>query len=163
MDGVESIEIEVLGANNRIVLDAAGHPNLEARIEIDRQAEELSPRLDSNRQTVSFDLENRLPPGKYTLSIKFQSRILEERHGLFIQPYEGALGTVEHLLAIESQTADARRIFPCWDEPAFRAAFQLSIKTRRQNTVLSNMPLCGASLWTGPENRRLRQNAVDRE
>jgi aminopeptidase N len=112
-----------------------------ARIENDRQAEELSPQLDSNRQIVSFGLENRLPPGNYTLSIKFQSRILEEPQGLFIQPYQGAPGTVEQLLAIESQAADARRIFPCWDEPAFRAAFQLSIKTRRQNTVLSNMPI----------------------
>src|SRR3984893_15281784 len=96
---------------------------------------------ESNQQTVSFVLENRLPPGNYTLSIKFQSRIREEPHGLFIQPYEGAPGTVEHLLAIEPLTGDARRIFPCWDEPAFRATFQLSIKTRRQNTVLSNMPI----------------------
>jgi aminopeptidase N len=141
IDGVESIEIEVLEPTNRIVLNALDTQITRARIEIDRQAEELSPQLDSNRQTVSFDLENRLPPGKYTLSIKFQSRILEEPHGLFIQPYEGALGTVEQLLAIVSQTADARRIFPCWDEPSFRAAFQLSIKTRRQNTVLSNMPV----------------------
>jgi aminopeptidase N len=141
IDGVESIEIEVLQPTNRIVLNALNTQITRARIEIDRQAEELSPQLDANRQTVSFDLENQLSPGNYTLSIKFQSTILEEPHRLFSQSYEGALGTVEHLLAIESQTADARRIFPCWDEPAFRATFQLSVKTGRQNRVLSNMPV----------------------
>ena len=73
IDGVESIEIEVLEPTNRIVLNALNTQITRARIEIDRQAEELSPQLDANRQTVSFDLENQLPPGNYTLSIKFQS------------------------------------------------------------------------------------------
>src|ERR1700730_1900593 len=66
IDGVESIEIEVLEPTNRIVLNALDTQITRARIEIDRQAEELSPQLDSNRQTVSFDLENRLPSGRYT-------------------------------------------------------------------------------------------------
>ena len=123
----------------------------KARIEIDDQSEQLSPEFDRNQQTVSFHLTNILPPGKYTLSLKFQSRIIEEPHGLFIQRYEvETLGAVEHLLVAEPQTAETRRIFPCWDEPEFRATFQLSVKTGSQNTVFSNMPIVvEQSTWTG--------------
>ena len=140
-DGVESIEIEVVQPTSRIVLNAVDMQISRARIEIDGRSEELAPQLDSNQQTVSFDLESPLQPGKYTLSIKFQSRITEEPRGLFIQPCKGMLGTVEHLLATGPQAAGARRIFPCWDEPSFRATHQLSIKTGSQNTVLSNTPV----------------------
>jgi aminopeptidase N len=141
-DGVETIEIEALKPTDRIVLNALDTQIAEARIEIGDRTEELAPQFDSNLQTVWFDLKDELPPGKYMLSVKFQSRMIEQPAGLFIQPYgEGVLGASETLLATELQTADARRIFPCWDDPGFRATFQLSVKTEKQNTVISNMPV----------------------
>jgi aminopeptidase N len=39
------------------------------------------------------------------------------------------------------EPVDARRVFPCWDEPVFRAVFQLTVKTKQENTVMSNMPV----------------------
>jgi aminopeptidase N len=142
LDGVESIEIEVLKPTTQIVLNAVDTEIAKARIEIDNQPEQLSPNFDRNGQTVSFHLTHILPVGKYTLSLQFQNRIVEEPHGLFIRRYEvGPVGAVEHLLLAGPQTAETRRIFPCWDEPEFRANFQLSIKTGSQNTVFSKMPI----------------------
>jgi aminopeptidase N len=141
-EGVESVEIEVLQPTNRIVLNAFETQITEARIQIGDRAQELSPQFDSNQQTVSFALENVLPPGKFTLSIKFQSRIAEQPQGLFILRYgDGLVGAAARLLATKLQTTGSRVIFPSWDEPAFRATFQLSIKTETQNTVISNMPV----------------------
>jgi aminopeptidase N len=137
-DGVESIEVEVLKPTTRIVLNALETEITKAKIETGGRPEEITPQFDLNRQTVSFDLKDELQPGKYTLSIKFQSRIIEQPHGLFIQRYENSVyGSAEDLLA----TAGTRQIFPCWDEPAFRAAFQLSVKTGRQDTVISSTPI----------------------
>jgi Peptidase M1 N-terminal domain len=76
-DGVESIEIEVLKPTKRIVLNALETQIAKATIEVGEHAEELIPRFDLSQQTVSFDLPNELPPGSFTLSIKFQSRIIE--------------------------------------------------------------------------------------
>ncbi len=141
-DGIESIEIEVLKPTNWIVLNALDTQIAEARIEIGDQAERLTPEFDSKQERVTFDLKNVLQPGKYTLSIRFQSRIVERPHGLFLQPYkDGELAATEHLLATELQTDDTRRVFPCWDESTFRATFQLSVKTGKENTVISNMPV----------------------
>jgi len=43
------------------------------------------------------------------------------------------------LYATHFQTIGARQIFPCWDEPEFKATFNISIKHRKEYTVLSNM------------------------
>src|SRR5580658_6701836 len=86
-DGVETIEIEALKPTDRIVLNALDTQIAEARIEIGDRTEELAPQFDSNLQTVWFDLKDELPPGKYMLSVKFQSRMIEQPAGLFIQPY----------------------------------------------------------------------------
>ena len=139
-DGVESIEIEVLKPTGHIVLNAVDTEIGAAKIAIGDRKEELTPQFDSNQQTVSFELTNILQPGLYTLSFKFQSRIGEQPHGLFVQHYDSN-GSLEHLLATELEPGDARRVFPCWDEPVFRAIFQLSVKARKENTVVSNMPV----------------------
>jgi aminopeptidase N len=139
-NGAESIEIEVLNPTNRIVLNAIEMDVSAARIEDGETQEELIPQFDSARQTVLFVTKRVLAPGKYTLWIKFQSRILEAPHGLFVQPYETPERT-EHVLATCMEPTNARRVFPCWDEPAFRAAFQLSVRTRKENTAVSNTPV----------------------
>ena len=140
-DGVESIAIEVLKPTSQIVLNTLDTQIAKAWIEIGDRREELAPKVDSNRQTVSFDLKNVLQPARYTLSIKFQSRIVEQPQGLFVHLCDEALDTVESLWATKPQATDTRRIFPCWDEPVFRATFQLSLKTGKQNTAISNMPV----------------------
>jgi len=139
-DGFESIEIEVLKPTDHIVLNAVDTEIVAAKIAISNHKEELTPQFDSNQQTVSFESHNILEPGLYTLSFKFQSRIGEQPHGLFIQHYDSN-GTLEHLLATDMEPGDARRVFPCWDEPVFRAIFQLSVKAKKENTVVSNMPV----------------------
>jgi len=138
--GFESIEIEVLKPTHHIVLNAVDTEIAAANIAIGDRKEELIPQFDSNQQTVSFESQNILELGLYTLSFKFQSRIGEQPHGLFIQHYDSH-GAMEHLLASEMEPGDARRVFPCWDEPVFRAIFQLSVKVRKENTVISNMPV----------------------
>jgi aminopeptidase N len=140
-DGVEAIEIEVLTPTNRIALNSLDTQITRAKIEIGDRQGELIPEFDANQQTVWFDLKSVLPPGKYRLSIKFQSGINEQPRGLFIQDCQDErLGALERLLATAPQTGNTRRIFPCWDEPAFQATVQLSVKTGKQNTVISNMP-----------------------
>jgi aminopeptidase N len=139
-DGVESIEIRVLNPVNRVVLNAVEIEISAARIAHDGTQEELIPQFDAVQQTVFFETRQVLEPGKYALTFNFKSRIFDVPHGLFVES-DQRKGNTEHLLATSMEPTDARRVFPCWDEPAFRATYQMSIRTRKEYTAISNTPV----------------------
>ena len=45
------------------------------------------------------------------------------------------------MLGTQMEPADARRMFPCWDEPVFRARFQLTVVVPEKHLAVSNMPI----------------------
>jgi aminopeptidase N len=138
--GSESIDVEVLKPTDRIVINAVDTEISQAKLSGSHTSEELTPQIDSNAETVAFQTKASLQPGSYQLSLTFRSKITEQPHGLFIQ-YFRIGDQLERLLATQMEPADARRLFPCWDEPAFRAVYQLTVKAKREDTVMSNMPV----------------------
>jgi aminopeptidase N len=140
--GSESIEVEVTKPTDRIVINAVDTEFSQARLSGSHGSAELTPQIDSNAETVTFLTKTLLQPGSYQLSLTFQSKITEQPHGLFIQ-YFRIGNQLDRLLSTHMEPTDARRLFPCWDEPAFRATFQLTVKAKKEDTVMSNMPVAG--------------------
>ncbi|HEX3445314.1 MAG TPA: M1 family metallopeptidase [Chthoniobacterales bacterium] len=138
-EGAEGIEIEVLKPSSQIVLNAVETEIWNASLAHGSSREGLKPQFDATNQVVQFTASMPLQPGSYTLSFSFRSKISSSSRGLFAQSYD-LRGKAESLLATRFEPANARRAFPCWDEPAFRATFQLSVKTLKKNTAVSNMP-----------------------
>lgn len=138
--GSETIEIEVLKASDRIVLNAVDIEISRATLSNSHYSEELTPQTDAKAETITFRTRNPLPAGSYQLSLTFRSKISEQPHGLFIQYYRSG-DKLQRLLSTQMEPADARRLFPCWDEPAFRAVYQLTVKAKLEETVISNSPI----------------------
>src|SRR5262249_25221271 len=63
-----------------------------------------------------------------------------QAQGLYYDRYQTDHGE-KLLMATQLQPTDARRIFPCWDEPAFRATFQLNVEVPQKWMAVSNMPI----------------------
>ena len=140
--GSESIEIQVLKAVDRIVVNAVDTEISRATLSGSSELEELTPQIDSKAETVAFQTKAALQPGTYHLSLTFQSKISEIPRGLFIQYYRSG-DNLEHIISTQMEPTDARKLFPCWDEPAFRAGYQLTVKAKKEETVMSNMPITG--------------------
>jgi Aminopeptidase N len=138
-EGAEGVEIEVLKPASQVVLNAVETEIWNASLAHGSSREELKPQFDAANQVVRFTTSTSLQPGSYTLSLSFRSKISSASRGLFAQSYD-LRDKAESLLATQFEPADARRAFPCWDEPSFRATFQLSVKTLKKNTAVSNMP-----------------------
>jgi aminopeptidase N len=99
-----------------------------------------SVRSDNRAQLTTVQLTAAAPPGLHRLTLTYQGRIETRAVGLFVQHYAKPRGGQGLLLSTQMEPADARRMFPCWDEPAFRASFQLSVTVPADWATVSNMP-----------------------
>jgi len=139
--GSERIEIEVRRPTAAIELNAVGLSVGSARLSGEGvEAGALAPVLDAARETLRFDLSSRLAPGRYQLDITFGGSVNREDRGLFAVRYriDGAPAT---MLATTMEPADARRVFPAWDEPSFRARFRLAVDLPSDFDGYSNTPV----------------------
>jgi puromycin-sensitive aminopeptidase len=88
------------------------------------------------RETIEVMLPEAVPPGEGTLTLAFRGKLRGDLRGLY------AARSGERAYAFtQLEAADARRFFPCFDEPAMKARFRLSVTTSTRNTVLSNNPV----------------------
>ena len=55
---------------------------------------------------------------------------------------------MKRMLSSKLEPADARRIFPCWDEPAFKATFTLTVTVSSTFMAVGNMPVVRARTWS---------------
>ena len=59
---------------------------------------------------------------------------------MFAQPYQRPDGSSTEMLTTQFEATDARRMLPCWDEPAFRATFELTVDIPASWQAVGNMP-----------------------
>lgn len=137
--GKIEIDIEVLTPARQIVLNALDMEITKASITAPKTIP-LEPKFDADAQTVSFELPETLSPGKYSLSIEFTGHLREQAQGLFYVRYAAADGK-KLMLASQMEPTDARRMFPCWDEPVFRASFEPTVVVPKKHLTVSNMPI----------------------
>ena len=81
-----------------------------------------------------------LKNGKHTIHIIFSGNITDTMHGLY-PCYFTHNGVKKQLFATQFESHHAREVFPCVDEPAAKAEYDLTLITRPGITVLGNMPV----------------------
>lgn len=106
-----------------------------------------SATIDNQPADVSFgefdelrlsqpNLEN----GNHTIHINFSGNITDAMHGLY-PCYFTHDGVKKQLFATQFESHHAREVFPCVDEPAAKAEYDLTLVTRTGIAVLGNMPV----------------------
>ena len=100
--------------------------------------ESSEPTLNEEFETATFDFESDLPLGPATVEISFTGILNDQLHGFYRSTYTDDAGT-EHVLATtQFEATDARRAFPCWDEPAFKATYQVNLTIPSHLAAYSN-------------------------
>lgn len=77
--------------------------------------------------------------GAHRIEIAYAGVVHRFGEGLFRAPYRAG-GKEQQMLATQLEAIHARTLFPAFDEPSFRAAFDLSVRAPKQYDVASNMP-----------------------
>jgi aminopeptidase N len=137
LPGVEIVDIEVREPIARLTLNAIDTTFASATIDEDAQRAEIA--LDAAAETATLTFPNALTAGPHRLRIGFTAKINKFGTGLFTVDYPTDAG-MKRMLSSKLEPADARRIFPCWDEPAFKATFALAVTVPRNFLAVGNMP-----------------------
>jgi len=96
---------------------------------------------DDAKQLTTVRLERPAAAGEHVLRFSFTGKLQTGPRGLFVQKYALKDGGEGVMLSTQMEATDARRMFPCWDEPAFRAVFRLEVTLPAAWASVSNMPI----------------------
>ncbi len=133
--GEVAIELEADAHTRTLELHAVDLTLSRARVEWQGRTLRgaLLPRPE--RETVVVELPDRIR-GTATLHLAFAGDLRSDLRGLY------AAGSGERRYAFtQLEATDARRFFPCFDEPGMKARFRISVTTAAKNAVLSNAPV----------------------
>jgi len=139
--GSETVKIKATAPIRELVLNSLELDIAKASID----GIQLPPdtiKLDPNNELLTIALPNELKVGEHSLALEFSGKITPKGRGFYYMPYqeEGA-GAKKIALGTQFEPSDARRFFPCWDEPSFRARFQLTTVVPENWLAVSNMPI----------------------
>src|SRR5205823_9245872 len=79
-----------------------------------------------------------IPPGEWRLRLAFTGVLNDRLHGFYRSTYKDAAGVSHTIAATQFESTDARRGFPCWDEPAFKAVFSVTLVVPDGLAAVSN-------------------------
>ncbi len=145
--GQAVIDVQVLGAAKTLQLNTLELKINKANARIGSADVSLNAKTDdaSEIATLTRGDGKEFAPGAIKLMLDYQGVINEQAYGLYRLPYrriqtDGST-VADFILATQGEPAYMRRIFPGWDEPVYRATFGLTVATRKDWTVVANMPV----------------------
>lgn len=138
-DGNLKVDVDVRFATKSVTLNSkelvvksASFSNSSLKLE------GISYHLSDTTVTLTFDQE--FPIGKGSLNIVFSGILNGDMAGFYKSSYSDADGKQQVMASTQFEALDARRAFPCWDEPAVKALFSVTLVVDATLTALSNMP-----------------------
>jgi puromycin-sensitive aminopeptidase len=139
--GSVTIDATVKSAVDSIVLNSDELSITAASIAIgDGDPVPCSWSLDAELERLTVSPPTELQPGPIKLELHFDGRFNDKLMGLYISRFTDADGTEHKLATTQFEATAARKCFPCWDEPEFKARFALSLTVDATFTAISNSP-----------------------
>src|SRR5262249_515941 len=115
-------------------------------LEIDEAAFEQSGRsvgcsrieMEPASERAHLHFRDALAPGEARLNIKFRGILTDNLHGFYRSHYRDPSGKAYTVATTQLEATDARRAFPCWDEPALKAVYKVTLAIDENLTAVSN-------------------------
>ena len=139
--GTETVKLSVRSPVRQLVLNSLELKITDASLD-GKVLPKSAIKTDKKNELLILALPSEFAAGDHTLALSFAGKINQQGQGLFYIPYqEQGSGTKKIMLGTQFEATDARRFFPCWDEPVFRARFQLTTVVPEDWHAVSNMPI----------------------
>jgi puromycin-sensitive aminopeptidase len=137
--GEETIAVTVHETTTEVILNTAELAIVEVAAEGpagERMRGVASTEEEAERSRLVF--ERPLGPGAWRLRLRFRGTLNDKLRGFYRSTYKDASGATRTIAATQFEATDARRAFPCWDEPDFKAVFAATLVIDPALTAVSN-------------------------
>jgi len=145
--GEETIEISVLKPTAEIVLNAVDIDFRNASVTAAGKTQQAKVGLDKANEQATLSFDQQIQPGLATIQISYTGILNDQLRGFYL----GKDSDGRKYAATQFEATDARRAFPSFDEPAYKATFDFTVIADKGMTVISNSKV--ASDTPGPDNK----------
>ena len=149
--GVETIRVRLTEPTDRITLHAAEIEFHDVTIEAEGRTHTAAVTLDAERQTATFAVPTRLNAGAAAIRVRYTGLLNDKLRGFYLSRANNRSYAVTQL-----EATDARRAFPSFDEPSFKATFDVSLTIDRRDTAISNGRVISDEPGPGPDKHTLK-------
>jgi len=140
--GTVEIEVEIGQSTNNIQINSADLEISSAWVQdgvgSKIEASNVEHDEDMERATISFGSD--LPAGPYTLNAVFTGILNDQLHGFYRSTFTDDDGVSHTIATTQFESTHARRAFPCFDEPAFKASYGVTLVVPEDQFAVSNGP-----------------------
>lgn len=139
--GSESVSLSVAETVDEVVLNAIELDISSARLVNDAGVEiAATVEYDSTTERATLVLDQPVAAGEWTLEAEFTGILNDALRGFYRSTYTGADGGQKTIATTQFEATDARRAFPCWDEPDLKATFAVTLVVDDGLFAVSNGP-----------------------
>ena len=141
-DGEQSVDLLILEATSAIVLNSIDLEISNTTLHANGTTlTSKSVTIDKDAETATLDFGETIQPGDARLEMVFTGGLNDKLMGFYRSEYTSQDGETRYLATTQFEPTDARRAFPCWDEPAKKATFEVTLVFSDEYQAVSNTPV----------------------
>ena len=140
--GTLAIDAVIHEPVEEIVLNAADLAVSDVEVQAgDGSTSSCTVTFDDELEQVTFRPSSALPPGPCTITCRFSGTLNDKLRGFYRSTYTAPDGETQTIATTQFESVDARRCFPCFDEPDRKATFEITLIVEPGVEAFSNSPI----------------------
>ena len=148
--GQQTVALEVTESISELVLNAIELAIDSASLENDRgETIRATATIEEAAERCRLALASPAARGRWRLRLAFRGTLNDKLRGFYRSVYKDPSGVSRTMAATQFEATDARRAFPCWDEPSFKAVFAVTLAIDPALTAVSNTSIVAETLENG--------------
>lgn len=137
--GKETVLITVSQPVSAVVLNGAELKISSASLKsTDGKQCKLTVTMEPTFERIHLSTGSTIQPGTYQLALNFTGILNDQLRGFYRSDFKDKKGVTHYIATTQMEPTDARRMFPCFDEPSYKATYKITASIDPSLTAISN-------------------------
>jgi puromycin-sensitive aminopeptidase len=158
--GQVDIDVDVHEDTLHVTLNAIELEIEQAWVTVGDHRLDATVDLDEDTQRVHLLLNESLPAGTAVVSLRFSGILNDKLRGFYRSTFTDESGVERVIACTQFEATDARRAFPCWDEPDCKASFAVTLRIDPALEAVSNAAITSDAVVDGLREVRFAESMV---